>query len=87
MLKKTARILFFALMVFAALPAWSLGGADSLKGLDIVIGNWWADWDSATRKANSDAEEKLIAYRAKIRKTAASEFGRRTSPVGSKWRS
>ncbi|MDR0375768.1 MAG: extracellular solute-binding protein [Treponema sp.] len=68
MLKKTARILFFALMVCAAFPAWSLGGADSLKGVDVVIGNWWADWDSATRKANSDAEEKLIAYRAKIQR-------------------
>jgi len=57
-------------LLTAGLPVWAGGGKDStsLKGMDIVIGNWWGDWDSSTRKAANDAEEKLIAYRAKIQK-------------------
>ena len=59
-----------AAMFLLALPAWAGGGGDknSLKGMDIVIGNWWADWDSATRKAASDSEERLIEYRTRIQK-------------------
>ncbi|GHV66638.1 hypothetical protein AGMMS49928_01820 [Spirochaetia bacterium] len=61
---------FIPLVLMMAFPVWGGGskqGAD-LKGQDIVIGNWWSDWDVSTRTANSDAEEKLIAYRAKIQK-------------------
>jgi ABC-type glycerol-3-phosphate transport system substrate-binding protein len=39
-----------------------------LKGMDIIIGNWWADYDASTAKANSDNEERQIAYRLKIQK-------------------
>ena len=59
----------FALILMTALPLWAGGGNDAtLKGMDIVIGNFWGDWDTATRKASSDYEERLIAYRAKIQK-------------------
>lgn len=60
----SAVALFLFVAVFAASAA---GGSDgSLKGMDIVIGNWWGDFDVNTRKANSDAEEKLIEYRRGI---------------------
>jgi len=62
---------FLVLILITAFPVWGLGGKDggaSLKGMDVVIGNWWTDWDANTRKANNDAEEKVIAYRAKIQK-------------------
>jgi ABC-type glycerol-3-phosphate transport system substrate-binding protein len=73
MTKKTTRMgwMLLVLMALAAFPLWGGGGGQSgaaLKGMDITIGNWWADWDAATRKANSDAEERLIAYRTKIQK-------------------
>jgi ABC-type glycerol-3-phosphate transport system substrate-binding protein len=70
MLKKTkgTGCVLFALLALAAFPVWGLGGKESLKGMDIVIGNWWADWDVASRKANSDAEERLIEYRAGLQK-------------------
>lgn len=70
MLKKKRLMGFIPLVLMMAFPVWGGGskqGAD-LKGQDIVIGNWWSDWDVSTRTANSDAEEKLIAYRAKIQK-------------------
>lgn len=68
-MKKTSGILIAVFAALAALPLQAAGGKDAaLKGMDIVIGNWWADWDVATRKANSDAEEKLIEYRARIQK-------------------
>ena len=58
------------LMFFTSIPVWTLGGTDAaaLKGMDIIIGNWWGDWDVKTKKAANDAEEKLIEYRTKIQK-------------------
>ena len=64
MLKKT---FWIVLMVIVTLPLWA-GGGNELKGLDITIGNWWDDFDVKTRKANSEAEEKLIEYRARIQR-------------------
>jgi ABC-type glycerol-3-phosphate transport system substrate-binding protein len=56
-------------MIAAAFLLWGCGeNRNALKGMDITIGNWWSDWDVATRTANSDAEERLIAYRTKIQK-------------------
>ncbi|MDR0472608.1 MAG: extracellular solute-binding protein [Treponema sp.] len=81
MVKLTECIL--ALMLITAFPAWTMGGKDdvSLKGMDIVIGNWWADFDVNTTKATNDAEEKLIEYRAKIQKQYG--FQMRQKNIGS----
>ncbi|MCL2126791.1 MAG: extracellular solute-binding protein, partial [Treponema sp.] len=70
MQRKFMQVILPALMIIMALPVWAGGGKDgkSLKGMDIVIGNFWDDWDVNTRVASSDAEEKAIAYRAKIQK-------------------
>ena len=46
MLKKMgAGFILFTLMFVVASPAWSLGGQD-LKGMEIVIGNYWEDYDA-----------------------------------------
>jgi hypothetical protein len=45
-------------------------GIRDLGGAEVVIGNWWADWDVNSRTANSTAEEDLIAWRKKIQQDA-----------------
>lgn len=62
--------LLLAMTLVAAFPVWALGGKDpsALKGMDIIIGNFWGDWDANTRKATSDAEEKTVEYRKRIQK-------------------
>ena len=68
--KKICRAIFPILLALIAFPLQAGGGkeASGLKGMEIVIGNWWGDFDTSTRKAGSDLEEKVIAYRAKIQK-------------------
>ena len=66
MLKKT---IWIAMLVMLTLPVWAGGSrAGELRGMDITIGNWWADFDVNTRKANSEAEQRLIDYRARIQR-------------------
>ena len=64
------RSLMLAMLVITAASAWALGGTD-LKGEDIVIGNWWENYNVDTWKPRSDYEEKELEYRKKIQK----EFG------------
>ena len=68
MKKKTGLIgcLVLAMMFIAAFPAWALGGSQNLKGMEIVIGNWWEDYDTDTWKPRSDYEERVLEYRKKI---------------------
>jgi maltose-binding protein MalE len=66
------KILLIGAFVLLAVTAVTVTGcakkakARDLGGANIIIGNWWADWDVDTRQANSTAEEKLIEYRKKI---------------------
>ncbi|MCL2270965.1 MAG: extracellular solute-binding protein, partial [Treponema sp.] len=68
MLKKTMFFTLIALMLIAASPVWAGGGKDNLKGMDITIGNWWADYDVKDFKPNNDTEEQTLAWRTKIQK-------------------
>ncbi|MDR1325235.1 MAG: extracellular solute-binding protein [Treponema sp.] len=46
-------------------PTQTVGGVD-ISGLNVVIGNWWDDWDVTTRKPASAEEERTLEWRAKI---------------------
>jgi ABC-type glycerol-3-phosphate transport system substrate-binding protein len=73
---KQAAVVLISLTVIAAFASCSgkKGGSSGsgsvevrdLGGIEIVIGNWWADWDVETRTANSTEEEKQIEWRRKI---------------------
>jgi ABC-type glycerol-3-phosphate transport system substrate-binding protein len=68
MLKKMgAGFILFTLMFVLALPVWAGPGAD-LKGQDIVIGNWWEDYDVNTWKPRNEVEELELEWRKKIQK-------------------
>ena len=67
------KTLLFGLIVFfsvSAFPAWAGGGKDgtSLKGMNVVIGNWWGDYDVNTFIPRNDTEEKLLDQRKKFLK-------------------
>jgi len=53
------------LAVIAALPVWGQNKAN-VKGMDIIIGNWWADYDPNTWKPRNDYEEKELDLRKKL---------------------
>jgi ABC-type glycerol-3-phosphate transport system substrate-binding protein len=40
----------------------------NLSGSNVVIGNWWDDWDVTTRKPASAEEERTLEWRTKIQK-------------------
>ena len=67
MLKKTTFLVLIALIFAAAFPVWGSGGPD-LKGMDITIGNWWANYDTSTYKPSNDTEEQTLAWRIQIQK-------------------
>jgi len=71
MLKHTKRIgviLCAILLVAGIFAVTGCKKGPSLKGMEIVIGNWWAEYDVNTFEPKSDSEEKLLAYRTKIQK-------------------
>jgi ABC-type glycerol-3-phosphate transport system substrate-binding protein len=53
------------LAIIAAFPVWGQNKAN-VKGMDIIIGNWWADYDINTVRPNNDSAEKLLAQRKKL---------------------
>jgi ABC-type glycerol-3-phosphate transport system substrate-binding protein len=74
MIKRNYAVII-ALVLFVALvfPMWGQvqqapSGRNPLQGMNIVIGNWWADYDTATFKPRNDAEERTHAWRTKIQK-------------------
>jgi len=67
MLKKSIFFALVAVLIIAAFPVWAAGGKD-LKGMNITIGNWWADYDVNTAKPQNDTDEKILAWRTKIQK-------------------
>lgn len=72
MLRMTKRIgiVLCALMLVAGLFAFTgcKKKGPSLKGVEIVIGNWWADWDVNTFQPANENDEKLLEWRTKIQK-------------------
>jgi len=67
MLKKTMIMVLVALALIAAFPVWGQNKAN-VKGMEIIIGNWWADYDVNTRKPQNDAAERLLEQRKKLMK-------------------
>jgi len=80
MLKK--RILtgfvMFAVMAVFVLPVFA-GGAPDLKGRDIIIGSFSADYDVATFKPVNEVQERELEWRIKIQ--AENGFKMRTKQV------
>jgi len=69
MMKNTKRIGFILCALMLAVGILVLPGckrAPSLKGTNIVIGNWWADYDVKTAQPRNETEEKTLAWRTKI---------------------
>jgi ABC-type glycerol-3-phosphate transport system substrate-binding protein len=65
MLKRTVFAGLVILALIAAFPVWSQNKAN-VKGMEIVIGNWWADYDVNTRKPQNESEEKELEQRKKL---------------------
>jgi len=65
MLKKTIITVLVVLAIIAAFPVWGQNKAN-VKGMDITIGNWWADYDVNTYKPQNDSAEKLLEQRKKL---------------------
>jgi ABC-type glycerol-3-phosphate transport system substrate-binding protein len=53
------------LTLIAASPVWS-GGKPDVKGMEIIIGNWWVDNDVSTYKPHNDREERILEQRKKL---------------------
>jgi ABC-type glycerol-3-phosphate transport system substrate-binding protein len=53
------------LAIIAAFPVWGQNKAN-VKGMDITIGNWWADYDVNTWKPRNDYEEKELDLRKRL---------------------
>jgi len=65
MLKKTVFVALVILAIIAAFPVWA-GGKPDVKGMEVIIGNWWMDYDVNTRKPQNDSEEKTLEQRKKL---------------------
>jgi ABC-type glycerol-3-phosphate transport system substrate-binding protein len=65
MLKKTMIMGLVILALIAAFPVWGQNKAN-VKGMEIIIGNWWADYDVNTRKPQNEAAEKILAQRKQL---------------------
>jgi ABC-type glycerol-3-phosphate transport system substrate-binding protein len=65
MLRKTKLAAIITLIFFVSFPAWG-GGKPDVKGMEIIIGNWWDDYDTNTWKPRNEAQEILLAQRKKL---------------------
>ena len=63
--KATIGLVLVPVMLLTALPAWA-GGRSELRGQDIVIGNWWADYDVNTFQPRNELEAETLAYRRRL---------------------
>jgi ABC-type glycerol-3-phosphate transport system substrate-binding protein len=67
MLKRTMFVALAALSLIMSFPAWG-GGKPDVKGMNIIIGNWWGDYDADTYNPQSESAEKLLNQRKKLMK-------------------
>jgi ABC-type glycerol-3-phosphate transport system substrate-binding protein len=58
--------ILIALMLIVAFPALAGGGKDVLKGQNIVLGNFWEDYNVNTWKPRNEAEELDLEWRKKV---------------------
>ena len=68
MMKKIVIFTMAVVIAAASAPVWA-GGGKELKGMEILIGNFysdWNDWDVNTFKPRTENEEKLLAQRKKL---------------------
>jgi len=69
MMKRNKHVAVIALVSVLLASFLVLGACQkraNLKGMEIIIGNWWADYDVNTRKANNEQEEKQLEQRKKF---------------------
>ena len=75
MSKKKIMIVFIVLvsLLICTMPAFSqqVPRASSaiqrtLRGMNIIIGNWWSDYNVDTRTTNNDSEERELDYRRRL---------------------
>jgi len=66
-MKMTKRIGFVLCVLFLAACLLTMSGCKpSLKGMEIVIGNWWENYDTNTKDPRNEAEERILDWRIKI---------------------
>jgi len=61
-----AKLMAAALLALAAALPAQAGGRSDLRGADIVIGNWWMDYDVNTAQPASELEARTLAYRRRM---------------------
>jgi len=61
-------VMFFSVVsVFAqAVPTAPTAVKNTLRGMNIVIGNWWSDYDPNTYRPRNDYEERQLDYRKRL---------------------
>jgi len=65
-----AAMFFSIVSVFAqAVPNASGAVRNTLRGMNIVVGNWWSDYNTDTYKPRSDYEERQLDYRKRLVQT------------------
>ncbi|MDR2964232.1 MAG: extracellular solute-binding protein [Treponema sp.] len=65
---KWVGLILCALIIVTGMFMLSACGKPSLRGTDIVIGNWWADYDVNSIVPRNDSEERILEWRTKIQK-------------------
>ncbi|MDR2717209.1 MAG: extracellular solute-binding protein [Treponema sp.] len=65
MLKRTMIMALVVLALITAFPVWGQSKAN-VKGMEIIIGNWWVDYDVKGYKPKNELQEKILAQRAKL---------------------
>jgi len=65
MLKKTVYMALAILVIAAAFPVWGQN-KQNVKGMEVVIGNFWMDHEVNTEKPKNDFEETQLEQRKKL---------------------
>jgi len=71
MMKKSKMILVIMITSVLLISLLMLGGCKkgaNVKGMEVILGNWWADYDVNTRKPQDENAEKVLEQRKKLLK-------------------
>jgi len=66
--KQIAVIMLASVLLASLLVLSGCKRGANLKGMEIIIGNWWADYDVDTQKPQNDNAEKVLEQRRKLLK-------------------